>query len=400
MGKNIYLFICVFSLSVIFACKKQQEIQPVPPTVTVAPALMGTITQSYEIIGQAYANKQVELLARVRGFLEKRNFQEGRHVQKDQLLFAIEKTDYEAAVKIAQASLKRAKAELVLSNVEYNRQKTLLSENATAKRNFDIAESNKLKAEADLMNAEAQLAQAQLNLSYTEVKAPFDGIIGFTTYDVGNVVGPTSQPLATVVNIDPIDVRFNISEIDLLQIREEINRMQSDNKIKLSDEKIKEKIFKHIDIYLNFQDGKRYQHKGYINAASNIVNPSTGTLLIEASFPNKDELISVGMYVKILIEQKQSGKTLLVPKAGVISSQAGEYVLLVDDNNKVNRRYVTTGVRSGTDVEILKGLEEDDKIIIDGIQKVRPNITVKAILDENYSQGTVDKTQKSENDKK
>ena len=263
--------------------------------------------------------------------------------------------------------LKRAQAKQMNADVEYNRQKTLLGENATAKRTYDDALANKMMADADVMDYQANLALAKLNLSYTKIYSPFDGRIGFATYSVGNVVGPESKGLASVVSTDPVRIEFNINEVDLLNLN-------------LNSEKRDSGTRENLLVKLKFQNNTIYKHNGKIEFSSNKVNVSTGTLLVEAVFPNQEGIIVPGMYVKVFIIDTNKIPALLIPQSAVLQDQAGEYVLIVNKDKKVEERRVKTGITRGPGIQISEGLKDGELVITDGIQKIRKNITVSPVV--------------------
>lgn len=370
MGRFILIFIllCVFSSG----CTKKEKVVPVPPSVTVVPATMGNVVSATELIGQAKAYDEVDLVARVQGFLTKINFKEGTTVTKGQLLFQIEKDQYQALVESAQAVLMKVKAVYDNAELTYNRQKKLFEENATAKKNLDDATAAYTEAKANIMQAEADLTTAKLNLGYTTINAPFDGRIGFYTYSEGNLVGPGSKKLANVVKLDPMRVQFNISEVDLVELQ--LNRVK-DNPAEKSE----------YVVTVQFQNGTLYDKEGKISFADNKVNSSTGTILVEALFPNPEQVLVPGMYVKVAVKDKEQKPALLIPQSSIQESQLGKFVLVVGADNKVSQRVIKTGIKSGPSIQVAEGLKEGERVIVEGLQKVRLDMAVKPLVDESYS---------------
>lgn len=364
----IFILLCVFSSG----CTKKEKVVPVPPSVTVVPATMGNVVSATELIGQSKAYDEVDLVARVQGFLTKINFKEGTTVTKGQLLFQIEKDQYEALVESAQAVLMKAKAVYDNAELTYNRQKKLFEENATAKKNLDDATAAYTEAKANIMQAEADLTTAKLNLGYTTINAPFDGRIGFYTYSEGNLVGLSSKKLANVVKLDPMRVQFNISEVDLVELQ--LNRVKDNPAAK-----------NEYVVTVQFQNGTIYAQEGKISFADNKVNSSTGTILVEALFPNPDQVLVPGMYFKVAVKDKEQKPALLIPQSSIQESQLGKFVLVVGTDNKVSQRVIKTGIKSGPSIQVVEGLKEGEKVIVEGLQKVRLDMAVKPLVDESYS---------------
>lgn len=357
----------------IAGCEKA-KVAEVPFEVTVAPATNGSVVAATKIIGQAKAYDSVNLEARVKGFLTKRLFREGQLVKKNDLLFEIEKDQYQADVESAQGQLLKAQAALKNAEIEFNRQAKLLKENATSQRNYDDVLCKKMEAQAGVMQAEAQLQNAKINLSYTDVRSPFDGRVGLATYSVGNVVGPGSEKLANVVSLNPIRILFNVSEVDVLNMRlQELNKDFTPPQ--------------DLIVRLEFQNGVMYKRTGVISFCNNKINESTGTLLVEALFENPEMILFPGMYVKVIIEEKKKVDALLIPQCAIQQDQAGSYVLVVDKQNKVSTKYIKTGITSGPCVQVISGLQAGELVVIDGLQKIHRDSVVKPVVDKTYTYG-------------
>jgi len=222
------------------------------------------------------------------------------------------------------------------------------------------------------MQAEADLTTASLNLGYTTINAPFDGRIGFYTYSEGNLVGPGSKRLANVVKLDPMRVQFNVNEIDLVNLQ--LNRGKDNSAAK-----------NEYVVTVQFQNGTVYAQEGKLSFADNKVNSSTGTILVEALFPNPDLVLVPGMYLKVAVKDKEQKPALLIPQSSIQESQLGKYVLVVGADNKVSQRVIKTGIKSGPSIQVVEGLKEGEKVIVEGLQKVRLDMAVKPLVDESYS---------------
>ncbi|OGV48995.1 MAG: hypothetical protein A2017_17380 [Lentisphaerae bacterium GWF2_44_16] len=332
----------------------------------VTPVIFDDITSSVSYIAQAVADEEVDLIARVEGFLEKRNFEEGNFVKKGDVLLFIERAYYKAKVDAAKAQVEQENALLKDALIEYDRQKSLFAKSAVSKRDFEKAETNKASLEAKKLADEANLELARLNLSYTEIKAPFDGRMGKSFYSAGNLVNPSSGKLATIVKTGDIKVEFYISEALLAEY---LNNKK---------DKAKDSIFIPS---LILPDGSVYGHKGKIDFIDNKINSSTGTILLRSKFPNPDNILIPGMYVKIILTDKEHKKSLLIPSSAIQEDQSGKFVMIVDKQNKVQTRKVETGTRAGINIVIEKGLNDGELVITEGMQKVRAGMTVTPIRD-------------------
>ena len=372
------LFSFIFFTS---SCKKTPQWQAETPEVTVVNAKKEKIKLSSEYIGQAVAYDNVYLYARVKGFLEKRNFIEGQYVKKGQILFQIEKAQYEIAVMAAQGNLDKTQDILNNATINFNRFKDLEPSGAVSKRDYDNARSRYNQAKAEVLVAKASLENAQLNLSYTDIKAPLDGCIGISTAYVGDLVGPESPALGELVQYSPIHVEFNIPEA------QEVSGIQ--NFIKTHGENWKgvvgTKIAPDIIIKVILSNGEEYTHEGIIDYVGIKVNPLTGTVLVRARFENSDYLLLPGAFVTVIKESKFKTEEIIIPQIAIQEDQAGKYVLTVDKSNKVEMRHVTIGSPYKTGIVIKSGLKEGEPVVIKGLQMVQDGMKVKAVPEKTVS---------------
>lgn len=367
--------IAALSAFMAVSCDKAAEApkpQAPKPAVVVAPVVKSKVTPEDEFIGQTKAQDTVDLVARVKGFLTKKNFTEGQMVKAGELLLQIEKDQYEADVEEAQGKLSAEQAKLNDALTTFTRQDTLWKQSAVAKKDYDNALYAKIGAEATVSQCDAALKVAKLNLSYTDIYAPFDGCVGLCTYSEGNVVGPESQKLATIVKINPMRVEFNIDELDVLRYNIKIASLKTDVLFPKADDLV---------IKVKLQNGELYRHEGKMSYADNHINVSTGTLLVQAQFPNPNNILIPGMYVKVLISRKVAEESLLIPSKAVLENQSGSYVYAVDAAGKADTKQIKTGARYGQLIAVESGLSEGERVVTDGIQKIRPGIIVQAVED-------------------
>lgn len=340
------------------ACDKKAapKVAP-PPQVTTAKPVEQDV-RSYEIFdGNVAAYLSVDLEARVPGFLTKIEFADGAFVKKDQLLFVIEQDQYAQQVKLTRAVFEEAK-------IEITRQRALLKDNATSQSAVD-------KAMSVYLQAEANLKLAQINYGYTEVRAPFDGLMGRHLIDVGNYLGSSPQgvKLAIIQKIDPIYVYFSINERDLLKYQK---RFVNENNRKAEVNK--------LPVYVQLQGEEGYPHTGTLDFAANLLSTSTGSLQLRAELPNNKYNLLPGLYAKVRVEYGEPRKAVLIPNASVMTDQQGDYIFVVGEENKAQRRNIKRGQRFSPLVEVTSGLTAAETVIINGFINVRDGLVVKPEL--------------------
>jgi len=321
------------------------------------------VSESFEFVGHIKALDKVEVRARVEGFLEKLLFREGQNVKAGQLLYLIEKVQFEAPVEQARANLAIAEAQSTKAKLEYSRQLELSKKQFSPRSVVDQNKAAMDTAAAKIMQAKAALKQAEVNLDYTDIHSPIEGRIGRTTYTAGNLVNPASGVLATIVSQDPIYVLFPISVRDLETIRE-ARRKQSGGLNK-------------IEILVRVANGQLYPHAGVWNFTDPQVDQLTDSLIMRATIPNPERMLADGQVITAIIRERREEPRLVTPQTALQVDQSGYYVLVVNGEHKVEPRHLKTGPNVGTDVVVLSGLHEGDKVIVDGIQKVRPGQVVQ-----------------------
>ena len=343
--------------------EKKQAAAPANPAVGVRAVAMKGVSQSFEFVGHIKATDKVDVRARVEGFIEKVAFHEGQDVKAGDLLYQLEQPPFQAQVNTAKASVAQFEAQHRNAQVTLDRAQYLLKTVAGQQSNVDTALAAERALAAQIEGARAQLETAEINLGYTEIRSPIDGRIGRTAYTLGNLVNPASGVLATIVSQDPIYVLFPVSVRDLEIIRE-ARRKEEGGLAK-------------IDIRLRLPNGSEYPHRGVWNLTDPQVDQQTDTLIMRATVPNPERQLIDGEFVTAIIRERREAPRLVVPQAAVQIDQSGRYVLVVDDQNKVAQRRIETGPDQGTDVVVTSGIKEGEKVIIDGIQKVRPGQVVQ-----------------------
>ena len=341
---------------------------PPPPAVTLTQVKKVAVSNSTEYVGRTESVSYVDLRARVMGFLKKRTFEEGADVKEGDLLYLIEQEPYQAAVEIAEASV--AQTEATLENAEkfLERLNTVKDTGGTSKANVEAAEGKVMETRGLLQERRARLVEAQLDLSYTEIRAPISGRIGRTAVHVGNLVGPDSGVLATVIRLDPMWVSFPISE------REYLNLQQTVAAGRRGGQGISQLI-----PTIRLVDGSTFGYKGRIDFQDNRVDRTTGTIMLRAAFPNPQLLLRPGQFVTVVQTERSSTYRLLVPQAAVQSDQVGPFVFTVDGDKKAQIRRIKVGNEFGTDLIVTDGLSEGESVISEGIQKVTPGSRVNPV---------------------
>jgi membrane fusion protein (multidrug efflux system) len=337
-----------------------------PPAVGVRAVVTRPVAQSFEFVGRIKAINIVEIRARIEGFLEKVLFTEGKEVKAGDLLYQIEKVQFQSALDQAKGNLLVAEAEVINAKLEFDRQTDLVKRQYTPQSVLDKDKADLDSANGRKMQAQAAVIQAQANLDYTDIRSPIAGRIGRTTHTEGNLVNPASGVLATIVSQDPIYVLFPVSVKDLETIRE-ARRKDGGGLAK-------------IEIDVRLANGMPYPHKGTWNLTDPQVDQSTDSLIMRATIPNPEGMLIDGQFVTAIIRERTEEARVVVSQAALQIDQAGSYVLVVDDQHKVERRPVQTGDNIGTDIVVTKGLSVGDKVIVDGMQKVRPGIVVQATV--------------------
>ncbi|WP_160330972.1 efflux RND transporter periplasmic adaptor subunit [Marichromatium gracile] len=348
-----------------------------PPSVGVIAVTEERVNPYFEFVGKTRAADTVALRARVTGFLLERAFQEGGQVEAGDLLFRIEPEQYQASLAQAEAQLSAAEASLNRAQVDLARYQELAKAKNVSQQKVDEAQAEVLVQEAAVETAQADIQKAQLNVDYTEIRAPIAGRIDLAAFDVGNLVEPASGVLATINRMDPIKVAFSIAETWYLELAQAGARARHGQDPGQAPDEPAAPGKQRFVPQIRLPDGSLYAHDGWFDFFDNKVDETTGTVLIRAQFPNPDQLLLPGQFVTVVIERREAVSAVVVPQAALLTDQGGSYVLVVGDDDKVESRRVKTGQRFGTRQVIEEGLEAGERIVLYGIQKVRPGIQVR-----------------------
>src|ERR1051325_832771 len=359
----------VLLLAVLPACNEENKYEPPPtPKVGVAQPVKRAVTRYLELTGNTVTLDKVELVARVSGFLREINYKDGTMVKEGDVLFIIEPAPYEAKVQQAEAEVAAAKATVDFAEAEFQRQDTLSRTTQFGwQSKLYEAKKNRDESRAQLQKAQASLDLAKIELGYTNITAPFDGVVTTHLAAVGALVGGGSPtPLATILRLDPIYVTANFSEQDVLRI------IADPSGISTAD------LGKN-PIELRLMGDTGYPHKGVIDYIAPQVDPSTGTLRIRGVFANADYTLVPGLFAHVRLSPSQGPEqdALLVPETALGSDQAGRYVLVVGNDNVVDKRSVTVGPEVDEMRVIEKGLMPQDQVIVAGLLRAVPGQKVK-----------------------
>jgi RND family efflux transporter MFP subunit len=354
----------------VSACdsKKAQYAPPPDPQVTVSLPAQRDVINYAEYTGNTEAVESVEIRARVEGFLQSVNFRPSTMVKKGDLLFVIDPRSFEAQLNQAKADLAVAQANLKLAKATLTRKENAFKDRAVSEVAVIEAQAEKSKAEANVDAAKAAIEVARINLSYTKVVSPISGRVGRSLVDIGNLVGAGEATLlTTVVNDDPIYAYFNVSERDILHY----TKMERMNKGPLREEE-------RDSIAMGLSNEKGFPHQGKVDYIDNKVDTRTGTIQVRAVFPNQDHIIYGGLFVRVRVPLRRMKGALLVSNRALGSDQGGHYLFVVNQKGEVEYRKIQIGPLQDDGMRvILEGIKPEDKVIIKGIQRVRPGMKVK-----------------------
>lgn len=358
------LFFCL--LVFLSSCGDQQQHHVFPPTeVTTFLVERKNIPLEVDNVGVALSSHQVEIRSQVQGYLEKVTYKEGQIVKSGDLLFQIDPRPFQASLDIAKGELARQEALLWDATRSVGRLEPLYKEKAASQRDYETALAQKIASEAAVESAKANVRQAELNLEYTTIKSPITGLADTSKSRQGALISPNSL-LTTVSVLDPIWVQFSLSESDVLKFSREIAK----HRLTLPEDN-------QYEIEVTFADGTKFPHKGKLHFTSPTYEPSTGTLMIQATLPNPDEILLPGQFVRVKMVGGFWNQAIAVPQKSVQQSKRGTFVYVVNKENQAEIRYIDPGEWYQNLWIIEKGLEPGDQVIVEGVNKVGPGSPVK-----------------------
>ena len=331
-----------------------------PVRVGVVPAEKKEVTQGADFVGRVDAVEKVEIRARVKGYLQAVKFTEGQAVDVGDPLYEIEPDLFQADVEQAQGALERAEASKTLAEIQLKRAEELLAKQAGTAVQRDQAAASDQQAGGEVLSAKANLATAKINLGYASITSPIKGRIGLTNVTAGNVVGPDSSVLATIVSEDPMYVTFPISQREFM-------RVTGDAKASLDN----------VGVTLGFSDGTTYAQQGKVSFVDVKVDRATDTIALRALFPNPDNVLKDGQLVRVRLASDAPKSMIVVPQSALLADKDGVYVFVVEDGKAVVRR-VKTGAEAGNGVAVLDGLAGGEMVVVEGLTNIRPGAAVTA----------------------
>ena len=379
---KIKLLFVVISLSLIFSCK-DESVKVIPPQkIKVYKVTTKTVPIYEEFVGQVFGEKDIPIRARVEGFLDEIHFLEGSNIEKGKLLYVIDPDPQKEAVAAKQSMVAQANTLLIQKESDLNRIKPLAALDAVSKRELDMAQAQRDAAISSLKAANADLNIAKINLSYTRILSPIDGIIGRTLAREGEFVGKNPNPviLNTVSDISNIRVQFFLSENEYLRIAEKYSKAQRDSTEGAEVKKIA------VELYLS--NGNLFNQKGLLDFIDRNIDTSTGTILVQATFPNPDKIIRPGQFVRVKVKVMDLQDALLVPQKCLIELQGQYSVLIVNKENKIETVQVVIGEKIPGYTIIKSGIKSGDQVILEGLQKAKPGLAVIPVVTEYKNQST------------
>ena len=357
-----HMAFAISAFAALSGCEQNSFVPPPPPKVDVGLPVQQNVTRFLDATGNTAPIQSVDLVARVQGVLQSINYKDGSFVKAGTTLFTIEPETYKLKLEQAQAAEAGSQASLKQAETDYKRQVDLVARQAVSQATLDTSTSTRDNSQANLLQAQANTKIAAVNFGYTNVTAPFDGIVSAHLVSVGELVGASSPTqLASIVALDPIYVNFNVNEQDVLRIRAEALKRG----VTVAE-------LRQLPVEVGLQTEAGYPHKGKLDYIAPILNQSTGTLPVRGLLPNPDRMLLPGYFVRVRVPYDKQENALLVPDVSLGSDQSGRYMLVVNGDDVVEQRKVQTGPLDGDLRVIEDGLKPDDKVVVAGLLRVIP----------------------------
>ncbi|CDT77444.1 putative Secretion protein HlyD [Vibrio diabolicus] len=320
---------------------------------------------SKSYIGRIEAVEDTNITAQISGYLKARHFEEGQMVEKGQLLYSIEPSSFEAQVASAKAALAQAKAALKKAELDHTRGKNLLPRGSISQSEFDALTAALLGAKAELEAANAQLKLAEVNLSYTQIRAPFSGRISDTKVSTGDLVSPSSGVLTTLVSLDPVHTSFSVSERERLAMG--MDQVKGDGSAESN----------RVEVQLELENGQLFEHLGKLDFLGNRIDTKTGTIAMRALVPNPEQKLLPGQHIKVNLRDKNTKDVIVIPRRAVQTDLEGDFVMVMAEGSVAERRNVELGPQVEQGIIIREGLDQEDTVITQGLQRVRNGVEVR-----------------------
>jgi membrane fusion protein, multidrug efflux system len=354
------------ALCLALACGPTEAPAPPPPEVLVVEVAAHDVPVVSEWLGTTEGSVDADIRAQVAGYLVSRDYREGSRVTKDTLLFRIDPRPFQAALDQAKGELGRADAALELARLDVNRYTPLVQSGAVSRQEYDTALQRLRSGEAQLQSARAAVEKSRIELSFTEIRSPIEGIAGVAKRQLGDFVGPSDpDPLTSVSQLDPIRVSFQVSEQEYLRFAPRFAQAVQAGRFQQGG-----------GVGIVLADGSVYPHRGVGYPAGREIDPRTGTITVKADFPNPDQMLRPGQYARVRVETDIAAGALVVPARAVQDLQGLAQLTLVGADDKIEVRTVTTGPSWGTLQVVTQGVTAGERVVVEGLQKVRPGMTV------------------------
>ncbi|GAA5525679.1 solvent efflux pump periplasmic linker SrpA [Microbulbifer aestuariivivens] len=356
------IILSLLLLTLVAGCsRKEQPVELPLPEVEVLTVRAHQVIPRFEYVGRVEATDEFEVRPRVEGYIESRNFQEGQVVEQGELLYVIDPKPFRVALANQRARLDQAMTALEVAERNYQRGLQLIDTGAISQVSMDELRGTFEKARSEVEAVRADVENAQLNLSFTRITAPWTGMIGRSHYPEGALVGPQSEPLTTVVKLDPVFVRFEVPEYRMFAVQ-----LEADERREHGQPPVRR------DIHIKQPDGENYPYPGLIVFVDNQIDPTTGSVTVRARFPNPERLLVQGQFARVVIRVFAGEDSVkpLVPQAAVMEDMQGRFVFVVEEGDLPEKRYLKLGQTVGELWAVEEGIEAGQEIVVSGLQRV------------------------------